>query len=312
MRGLKSQIIRIALLLDVFSPLANGPADAQTVAEASRCSVTGIDLLLNYLSSVGLLTKSDGIYELTPTSAAFLVPSELSYAGEWVLEQTDPEIFQEVLQSLRTGAPFKRHIPWEQLAWLESYDTSRIADSRLMWRAAGISPGQHAGLHVLDLACGCGIMSFVLAQADPTVRVTCVDSRQVLTVAEDLAGRLNIAEQVTFIQGDIHQFEPAEGSYDAVLLGNVTNFFTSDQNLDLFRRTWRALTPEGTLVINVTMAYGQINGHIGLYSLLLWALSGTEFYTFVDYHTWLKQAGFTRIDHLSKLWLAARKEMRCA
>lgn len=306
-RGLRTQVVRIALLLDVFTPMAHGPAEAQTVAQACHCSVTGMALLLDYLCSLGILTKCAGTYQLTPTSAAFLVPTQRSYAGGWVLEQTSPEVFQAVLESLRSGVPCQWAMPWEQLAWLESYDASRIADSRLMWETAGIKPGRHPGLRVLDLACGCSIMSFVLAQADPSVQVTCVDSPQVLAVAEDLARRLSILGQATLIPGDLRLLELPECSYDAVVLGNATNFLTAEQNSDLFHRICRALAPEGSLIVNVTMVTGEPSEHIGLYSLLLWTLTGTEFYSFADYQAWLRQAGFARVDHLSKLWLAARK-----
>ena len=38
----KPQLVRIALTLDVFTPLASGPADAQAVAQACGCSPSGI------------------------------------------------------------------------------------------------------------------------------------------------------------------------------------------------------------------------------------------------------------------------------
>lgn len=79
--GFKPQIVRIALLLDVFTPLVNGPVDAQAVAGACGCNVIGIGALLDYLSSLGLLKRGDNTYTLTPTAVAFLVPGQQSYAG---------------------------------------------------------------------------------------------------------------------------------------------------------------------------------------------------------------------------------------
>jgi len=45
--GFSGQFIRIALLLDVFSPLSEAPATAQDVAVACNASVEGIGALLN-------------------------------------------------------------------------------------------------------------------------------------------------------------------------------------------------------------------------------------------------------------------------
>lgn len=49
----RPQVIRLALQLDVFTPLANGPADAATVARACGCSPAGIVHLLDVLASPG-------------------------------------------------------------------------------------------------------------------------------------------------------------------------------------------------------------------------------------------------------------------
>lgn len=306
-RGLRTQIIRMALLLDVFSPMAKGPADVQAVAKACDCSTIGMGLLLEYLSSFGVLEHCDGRFQLTPTAATFFVPARRSYVGEWVLEQTNPDVFREALQSIRSGVPFRRSVPWEQRAWLESYDRSRIRDSLAMWEAVGIKPGQYAGLRVLDLACGSSITSFALAQCDSSIRVTCVDSPRVLEVAKDLANRLEVIHQAIFVPGDLSSLELGESRYDIVLLGNVTNFFTAQQNMDLFRRVWRVLMPAGFLVINVTMACERADEHTSLYSLILWTFSGTKFHSFDDYRIWLKDAGFSGVARLGKLWLSARK-----
>ena len=60
----KTQLVRIALTLDVFTPLASGPADAQAVAQACGCPPPGIRLLLDYLTSIQVLTR----LRLRPTS----------------------------------------------------------------------------------------------------------------------------------------------------------------------------------------------------------------------------------------------------
>ena len=56
--GFKPQVVRLALLLNVFSPLANGPADAASVAESSQCDPIGMKNLLDYLVSIKLLSST--------------------------------------------------------------------------------------------------------------------------------------------------------------------------------------------------------------------------------------------------------------
>jgi ubiquinone/menaquinone biosynthesis C-methylase UbiE len=306
---LKTQILRIGLLLDVFSPLVYGPVAAETVAEKCDCSIDGIKYLLNCLYTFDLVEENNNLYQLSPTAETFLVPGKPSYVGDWVLEQTNPAIFQDVLKSIQSGAPFSRAVPWHQLAWLESYDDARIPVSLNLWKAAGVQPENYSSLRILDLACGSSIVSFALASQYQQIQVTCVDHPNILKVAKDLAARFNIQDQANYVAGDLHSLKFGEQDYDIVLLGNVTNFFTIQQNIELFQKIYRCLKSQGFLVLDVTMKGNskERNEHLGLYSLILWTFSGTEFYSFEDYQNWLVSLGFSEITRLSKLWLSARK-----
>lgn len=306
-RGLKTQVLRIAIRLNIFSPLIDGPSDAQTISHSCQCDTNSIRLLLESLCSFGLLIKEDDRYLLTSTAKTFLVPSVKSYAGDWILAQTDPLIFEQVLQSVRSGKPFNYPMPWEQLAWLESYNTDRLREGIEMWTAAGLLSKPSKEIKVLDLACGSSIMSFALTRKYTEVEITCIDSPKVLEVAKDLSIRFGINSKTKFISGDLRNLELQENYYNVVLLGNATNFFTKPENLDLFHRVYRSLKKGGSFLINVTMDTGEMDAHIRLYSFVLWTLSGTLFYNFHDYRGWLIDSGFEEITQLSKLWLCSKK-----
>ncbi len=308
-QGLRTQILRIGLLLDVYSSLVFGPVTAEIVAEKCNCSIDGIKYLLHCLYTFGLVEENDNKYHLTPTSATSLVPGKPSYVGDWILEQTNPAIFQDVLLSIQSGQPFSRAVPWHQLAWLESYDDARITVSLNLWKAVGVLPEHHSSLQILDLACGSSIVSFALARQYSHIHVTCVDHREVLQVARDLAERFKIENQAQYMAGDLHSLEFEEQIYDIVLLGNVTNFFTEQQNIALFKKIYRCLKTRGLLVLDVRLKGDSKvrNEHLGLYSLILWTFSGTEYYSFEDYLNWLTTQGFSEVKRLSKVWLSARK-----
>ena len=97
------QVARVALLLDLFTPLEDGPLDAEALARAKDCSVEGIRMILDCLAAAGLLVISEGQYGLTPTAETFLVRGSPAYAGDWVLAETDPRFWEGVLTSVRTG-----------------------------------------------------------------------------------------------------------------------------------------------------------------------------------------------------------------
>jgi 2-polyprenyl-3-methyl-5-hydroxy-6-metoxy-1,4-benzoquinol methylase len=301
----KPQLARIALTLDVFTPLASGPADAQAVAQACACSPAGIELLLDYLSSIGVLERHGNNYALTPSAATFLVPHRQSYAGDLLLQRTSAETVEGYLGALRSGKPYDPKRPWAQEAWLQSYGSPQSALE--MWRLAELEPGPTNRLRIVDLACGCAIKSLALAQANPTVQIDCVDSSEVLEVARDLASRLGILSQVDFLPGELFTLDLEEGPYDAALLGQITHYFTAEENVALFRRVHESLVATGVLVIDAPMTLDRSDERSSFGSFFLWATSGGKAHSFAEYSRWLEAAGFTGVRQLGTEWLAARK-----
>jgi cyclopropane fatty-acyl-phospholipid synthase-like methyltransferase len=145
----------------------------------------------------------------------------------------------------------------------------------------------------------------VLAQKSPKVELTCLDSPLVLESARDLAERWGVTTQVRFMSADLLTVELGEVQYNACLLGQITDYLTGEQNCNLFRRIQKALVDGGKLVLHVPMAAEKLNEENTFVSLLMWTNSGGRAYSFEEYRTWLKQAGFTAIHQHSERLLSA-------
>jgi C-methyltransferase len=302
----KPQFIRLALQLDLFGALADGPATAETVAQACQSHPYGIQALLDYFCGLRILERHDNQYALSLTAETFLVPGHKAYAGDMILHYTDQALFESILQSIRSGSPRDLGENFVQDAWLESYSTWRIPRSLEMWQTVGVTSGLASEFRVLDIACGCGIKSMSLAQADPMVQVTCLDTPEVLEVARDLARRLKISSRVTFTPADLLSAELGEGMYHAVLLGQITHYLSAAQNLDLFARVRTALAENGILVIDCPMQGAEPTELTSLLTIFLWANSGGTAHSFEAYRGWLLAAGFREVKQLSERWLWAR------
>jgi ubiquinone/menaquinone biosynthesis C-methylase UbiE len=295
--GFLGQFTRQALLLDVFSPLSAAPASAESVAASCHADAEGIRALLNYLSSMQVLEYQvqSHTYALTRTAAAFLVRGEKTYAGDWVLANTDPILWDRLLQTLRSGKSAGYTLPWAQDAWLESYSPSRVAYSLDLWRTVGVEASPDQPLQMLDLACGCGIKTLAFAQANQTVQVTCVDNESVLEVARDLAARFEITGRTTFMPADILSADFGTQDYHAALLGLITYILTPEQNLNVFRRAFQALRPGGRLAIDAIMSTEQPAEWASRATLLMSTWNGGAAHSFDQYRAWLKQVGFNRV-----------------
>jgi SAM-dependent methyltransferase len=303
----KPQVIRIALELDVFSPLASGPATAEAVARSCGCDPAGIRHLLDYLTSLGLLEKLKSYYSLGVDAATFLVRGRKAYAGDLIMRFAGPVPFNSLGESIHKGMSksMDREIDFAQDAWIESYRQARIASSLEMWARAGIVPEASTQLQILDVACGCAIKSLVLAKKATGIRITCLDSALVLASARDLAERWGVANQVHFLPADLLTADLGECLYNACLVGQVTHYLTEAQDRDLFQRIRKALGVGGKLVLDVPMATSTLSEESSFCSLFLWANSGGRAYSCEEYGSWLKEAGFTKVTPLGERQLCA-------
>jgi ubiquinone/menaquinone biosynthesis C-methylase UbiE len=106
------------------------------------------------------------------------------------------------------------------------------------------------GLRVLDIACGPAPRTMELARQHPSVQLTWVDWEGVLQTAIKVAGELEITRQVSLLPGDLWTADYGAGSFDVAYLGNVTHFFSPEENTRLFRKVHTALAPVGVIVVN--------------------------------------------------------------
>lgn len=305
----KPNIIRVALKLDVFSPLATGPAKAEVVALSCKCDVEGTRRLLDFLAGLQVLAKQDELYSLSPDAATFLVRGQKAYAGDLIVHFAGSAPWEILQESIRDGQPkvMDREIDFAQDAWIESFRAGRIPSSLEMWTKAGVVLDASTRLRLLDIACGCAIKSLVLAQKSPGVLVTCLDQPLVLESARDLAERWGLLSQVRWMPDNLLTANLGEARYDVCLLGQVTHYLTEQQNRDLFSRICRALVPGGRLVLDVPMGTEQPDENSSFLSLILWANSGGRAYAFVEYRAWLLDIGFVEVNLLSPRLLLAQR-----
>ena len=162
----------------------------------------------------------------------------------------------QLAEAIRTG---KRPIAYSATTieaidiWIGAYSRSWTAPETYlkncvaMWQALGIHG--HDGLRILDLACGPAPKSLALALANPGVRVTLVDWERVLEVARKVAADLGVDNQVTSFSGNLTRAVYGRNQCDVAFLGDVTHFFSPEQNIRVFRKAYDALVDGGTLVV---------------------------------------------------------------
>ena len=102
----RSAALKSAIDLDVFTAIDGGATTFSALARECGTSDRGMRILCDYLSSIGLLTKSEVTYRLTLESAAFLSKRSPAYLGTTARFLLRPEMkrnFDNLTEAVRRG-----------------------------------------------------------------------------------------------------------------------------------------------------------------------------------------------------------------
>lgn len=305
--------LRAALELHLWQKVAAGSDSPEKLADQAGWDKKGAQVLLDATCLLKLMKKEGDRYVLTPESEMYLIPEKPTYKGEMLLNEFHWEADGKLAECIRTG---KRPVSYDVTKpnatplWVADYSQGWVYPESMLeaydhlWEALGVEGRE--GLRVLDLACGPSPRSLALARSNPGVRLTWVDWQAILETAMKVAEDLGVGSQVKTIPGDLWQATLEPEAYDLAFLGNVTHFFSPEENIRLFRKVFGALAPSGLIVVRSVVR--PESGMIATVDLWLYAASaGGGAYGFKDYQVMLEEVGFIDVTDIEQIPIRARK-----
>jgi SAM-dependent methyltransferase len=308
----KTGIFRAGLEMNIWDKVAKGWDTAEKIAANENWDPPGTRILLDDLCSLKLLIKRNNRYHLVKEAKCFLLSDKPTYEGKFLINEFHWEGDGLLAETIRTG---KRPIHYNAIkdemidVWIEMY-VSRLTDvdnylkiSSQLWKELAIQP--HSGMRVLDVACGPAPLTLALARQNSGVLVTLVDWERILITALNFACKLGVEKQVTIKKGDLWITDFGQNQFDLAFLGNITHFFSPEENIRLFEKTYEALNPAGVIAIDAIRHEYPLPSDPELW---YYALSrGGAAYDFEQYRNMLERAGFTSVQDVAKQPIRAIK-----
>jgi 2-polyprenyl-3-methyl-5-hydroxy-6-metoxy-1,4-benzoquinol methylase len=293
--------LKAAVELEIFTAVAEGRRDAESIAERCGASERGARILCDYLVVAGLLTKEGGAYGLTGDSAVFLDRRSPAYMGgslEFLLAPTLTSNFEDLAGVVRRGGTLSdeggtvaaENPLWVKFARAMVPMAAPVADA--LPPLAGAGTGRQK---VLDIAAGHGLYGLAFARHNPSARVVALDWPAVLEVAKENAQAAGVAERFSAIEGDAFTAEYGEG-YDVILLTNFLHHFDPPTCEQLLRKVRAALAPEGVaLTLEFVPNEDRVTPPVSAaFSLMMLAgTNGGDAYTYPELERMFANAGFT-------------------
>ena len=289
----------IALELGLFDELAARPSRAGTLASRLGLEVRGVEALLGTLHALGAVEEQGGCWRLTGQARARFVDRdtpdfEADSLRHWM--RSIRRWATELEEAVRTGGPPPgRRTPADGAKTgreLENFMAAMAnrAPSRTAAVADAVRRAAPTAASLLDVGGGPGVLARALAERG--FQVTLLDRTEVIELVAERYG-LAQAGGIQLAAGDVFEQVPA-GSFDVVLLSNLSHIYGPERNRDLLARVSEALAPGGSLaIVDFVRGVSEFAPLFALTMLLSTDEGGT--WTLEQYGSWLRGAGLEHI-----------------
>lgn len=263
--------------LDIFSALDGTARTAAEVARLRNTNPRATGMLLDALSSLGLLEKQDNAFAATPFSANNLSKTSPGYLG-YIIKHHHHLMsgWAHLDEAVTSGAPIRDSVSHD--------DDESVRESFLMGMfnlASQMAPRiahlvSLAGCRtLLDLGGGPGTYAIHFCLANPELSAVVYDLPTTRTFAEGTISRFDLARRITFTPGD-YNVDPVPSGFDAAWLSHVLHADGPAACVALLRKAVAALNPGGILMVQEFILNDAKDGPLfpALFSLNM--LLGTE------------------------------------
>jgi hypothetical protein len=216
----KSAVLSAGVELGIFDQLAAGPVSAAEMAAIEKVPERYLSEILDALTALELLEKSDDAYQIAAGADELMNPISSSCILDALRFNMDLyPVWGQLAACVRQGGPV---IPPSAHLGGDTGRTRRFAmgmHSRALGMAPVILPAIKVkpGMKMLDVACGPGTFSRLLAEQHEDVQVTQFDLPPVLEVARELTKATTAEARIQFVPGDYHRDPLPESDGDTRL-----------------------------------------------------------------------------------------------
>ena len=158
--------------------------------------------------------------------------------------------------------------------------------------------------HVVDVGGGNGSNAIAMARRFPRLRATVFDSPSVCGLAQRNIEQAGLAGRIDTCPGDMF-VDPLPQGVDAILFAHMFTIWSPDNALKLLKKSYAALPDGGKFLMFNMMAnddgHGPLSTALGSPYFLAVATGEGMLYSWRDYETWIREAGFGKVERFEGL-----------
>lgn len=292
--------------LAVADHLEHAPMTADELALAVGADADGLDRLLRFLATRGVVDRTGDRFALTATSD-LLRTAHPESVRDWVRFQGSAwqwHAWERLLDGVRdtTTTPFARAHGatfFDHLADVPehgaTFDAAMRSTSRLQGRLLARALDLRGVEHLCDVGGGTGSTLAALLHATPGMRGTLFDLPDVIDRAGPVLESEGVADRVDLVPGDVFEHVPAGA--DRYLLSAIVHDWADPEVLRILERVREAMGRDGRAIV-VELELPQHDGAEleRAYDLLMLVLGGGRERTRPEFRALFGQARLAMVD----------------
>jgi len=305
--GLYAEDMLIAgiVWLDLFSWLAQQPADEAAIRAQFQLTPRPTDVMLTLFVAMGLIERCGGKYSVTAAAREHLCADSPWFLGPYYASLKDRPVCVDLLRVLRSGKPANWGSEKASQDWHKSMETEAFAtqftaamDCRgvFLAQAAAKVLDLSSRPSLLDIAGGSGIYACSFCAHFPQLRATVLEKPPVDRITTGAVARRGFAERVAVVAGDMLS-APLPPGHDVHLFSNVLHDWDEPVVRQLLRKSFDALPPGGMIIIHDAHLNEEKSGplHVAEYSVMLMHSTEGRCYGAGEMARYLGEAGFANV-----------------
>jgi hypothetical protein len=307
-----SKTLLSAVELGLFSELAKGPANAESLRDRLGLHERSARDFFDALVALGMLERRDGQYSNTSETDLFLDRAKPSYVGG-LLEMANARLYPfwgALTEGLRTGRP-QNEVKTGGDFFGELYsDPARL--KQFLQAMTGGSMGSAMAIAqkfpwskyqtFIDIGTAQGGVPVRIALAQSHLTGGGFDLPLVQPIFEEYVASFNLSDRLRFYPGDF--FTDPLPQADVLIMGRILHDWNMDEKKMLLSKAHAALPKGGALIIHEAIidddrkenAFGLLMS----LNMLIETPGGFD-YTSGDCCSWMSDVGFedTYVEHLA-------------
>ena len=300
-----SKTLLSAIELGLFTELAKGALDAETIQERLSLHPRSVRDFLDTLVALRMLQRKGSRYANTPETDVFLDRNKSSYAGG-MLEMCNARLYKfwgSLTEGLRTG------MPQNEVKQGGNFFAALYADpvrlEGFLKAMTGLSSGAARAIAkrfpwkryqtFVDVGCAQGGVPVQVALAHPHLTGGGMDLPVVQPIFEAYVREQGLEKRLRFHAGDF--FSDSLPQADVIIMGHILHDWDLEEKRMLLKKAYDALPKGGALIIHEALIDDDRKANaLGLLmslNMLIETPGGFD-YTGADCRGWMKDAGFRK------------------